>query len=136
MSPLSFTLNGRDQVATTTMVIEVDDAAPLSSQPGWHLLLTIERFAVGESTTRVLPHDAVTLNWASVACAAGAECSEFGNEVAYPLAIPADAMVPFYVAAPGSGRDRYLLTLTFEVRVPGNAYAGNNTTNIAVAVTR
>lgn len=136
MSPLSFTLNGRDQVATTTMVIEVNDTAPVTQQPGWQLTLAMDRFAVAGSTTRVLPQDAVTLQWASVACAAGAECSEFGNSVAYPLVMPAGEAVPFSVAAPGSGRGRYLLTLTFAVRVPGNAYAGNYSTNIAIDITR
>jgi hypothetical protein len=136
MSPLSFTLNGRDQVATTTMVIAVNDTAPLSRQPGWRLSLRMDQFAVAGSTTRALPLDAVTLEWTSVACVAGAECSEFGNAVAFPFTMPAGQGVPFYVAAAGSGHGQYLLTLTFAVRVPGNAYAGNYTTNIAVDITR
>lgn len=136
LSPLSFTLNGREQMATTTMVIAVNDTAPLIRQPGWHLSLRMDRFAVAGSATRVLPLDAVTLQWASMACVAGAECSEFGNAVAFPLTMPAGEAVRFYVAAPGSGRGQYLLTLTFAVRVPGNAYAGNYTTNIAVDITR
>ena len=136
MSPLSFTLNGWDQVATTTMVIEVSDTAPLERQLGWRLLLTIDQFAVAGAATRVLPTDAVAVRWASVACAAGAECSEFGNEVAYPLPMSAGETVPFYVAAPGSGRGRYSITLTFEVRVPATAYAGSYATKIAVEATR
>jgi hypothetical protein len=50
--------------------------------------------------------------------------------------MPAGEVVPSYVATPRNGRGRYLLTLTFGVRVPGNAYAGNYSTNIAVDVIR
>jgi hypothetical protein len=134
MSALSFTLNGQDQVAQTTMVVAVSALSAPDRQPGWSLSLTMDQFHLAGSASRALPRDAVTLAWASVDCAPGADCAAPQNGIAYPLDIPAGASVPFLRAAPGSGMGENVVTLTFEVRVPGNAYAGNYATNIGVAI--
>lgn len=134
LSPLSFGLNGRDQVAQTTMVIAVSALSAPDRQPGWSLSLTIDQFRVAGSSLRVLPPDGITLAWASVDCVSETGCSDPQNGIAYPLDIPAGVSVPFLDAAPGSGMGEYIITLTFEVRVPGNAYAGNYTTNVGVNI--
>jgi hypothetical protein len=133
LSPLSFTLNGRDQVAQTTMVVAVSDLSLPDRQPGWALSLTMDQFHVTGAPAKALPRDAVTLAWVSFDCIGG-ECAEPHNSISYPLATSAGKAVTFLNAAPGSGRGEYTVTLTFEVEIPGNAYAGNYITNIAVAI--
>ncbi len=136
LSPLSFTLNGREQIAQTTLVVAVRDAAPATWQPGWTLSLSVAQFRVAGYTARALPDDAVTLLGVTVACAAGAECSLPENAVAYPLVMPAGVGVPIYAAVPGSGSGQFTITPTFAVKVPGNAFAGSYTTTIAVDIAR
>lgn len=134
LSPLAFTLNGQTQVAQATMDVAVNDTAPTMQQPGWSLSLTVERFRVAGFPARTLPANAVTVLGVTVTCVGTAACTTPENTVAYPLAMPADRAVPIYTAAPGSGSGQFVVTPTFAVMVPGNAYAGNYGTSIAVAV--
>lgn len=136
LSPLAFTLNGREQVAQTTLVVAVGDTAPAVRQPGWTLALSVEQFRVAGYTTRALPDDAVTLLGVTVACADDDDCTMPENTVAYPLVMPAGVAVPIYAAAPGSGSGQFTITPTFAVKVPGNAYAGGYTTTIVVDIAR
>lgn len=95
----------------------------------------MDQFHVAGMPSRVLPRDAVTLAWVSLDCASGAACADPRNTIAYPLDMPAGVAVPFLRAAPGSGRGEYIVTLTFDIRVPATAYAGTYTTNIGVTIT-
>jgi hypothetical protein len=130
LSPLSFTLTGRTQVAQTTMEIEVLDTSALVRQPGWRLTLAVDQFRVVGSPARSLPGDAVSLVGNSVRCVNATGCGDPRNSIAYPLLMPPGEAMAIYDAAPGSGAGQFVITLTFEVRIPGNASAGSYVTTV------
>ena len=134
LSPLSFTLNGRDQVARATLEIEVSDPAPPARQPGWSLSLSVEQLRVAGNASRALPTDAVTLLGVTVECVGEAACTAPENTIAYPITMPAGTAVEIVTAAPGSGAGRFIVTPIFAVRVPATAYAGSYTTAIAIDI--
>ena len=136
LSPLGFTLNGREQIAQATLDIAVSDTAPATRQPGWTLSLAVDQFRIAGSPARALPADAVTLLGVTVTCAADADCTMPENTIAYPRTMPAGVAVPIYAAAPGSGSGQFVVTPTFAVRVPATAYAGSYTTAIVVDAAR
>lgn len=135
LQPLAFTLNGREQIARTTLRITVSDDTAAAQSPGWTLSLTMAQFRVAGQQARTLPPDAVTLLGVTIECAGGA-CAMPENTIAYPRVIPAGAAVPIVVAAPGSGSGQFTITPIFAVTVPGNAYSGDYTTAIAVDIAR
>lgn len=135
LTPLAFTLKGREQIAETTLVVAVSDTAPATRQPGWTLSLSVDQFRVAGNAERTLPPDAITLLGVTAACA-DADCTIPTNTVAYPFVMPAGATVPIFAAAPGSGGGQFTITPIFVVTVPANAYAGSYTTAIAVEVAR
>jgi hypothetical protein len=136
LSPLGFTLNGRDQVAPTTLDIAVEDTAPATRQPGWTLTLSVAQFQIAGNAARALPADAVTLVGVRVTCVGDAACTMPENTVAYPLVMPVGVALPIYSAASGSGSGSFVVTPTFAVRVPATAYTGSYTTTLVVNAAR
>jgi hypothetical protein len=120
-APLAVRLNGRDQVAEFTVVIAVDGIAP--EHDGWELTLRMDQFRTEGVRTRTLPSGAVSLAGVAVACAAS-PCAVPDNTIASPMAMPSGAARTIFAAAPGDGSGDFVVTATFRVEIPANAYAG------------
>jgi hypothetical protein len=131
-APLAIVLNGRDQEAEFTVVIAVDDVA--RRHAGWHLTLQMDQFRTEGARVRSLPDGAVALTDVAIACASDA-CAVPESGVGYPLALPAGAGRSIVSVAPDDGYGDYVITATFRVAIPANAYAGTyiGTADVAVA---
>lgn len=128
--PLAVVLNGHDHTSDFTVVIAIADRSSLRS--GWELSLAIEQFRTREGRVRELPAGAVTLVRVEVDCAPAGECILPDNGVAYPQSFPAGAARPISTAAPGTGVGDFVVTATFRLSVPANAYAGTYTSIASV----
>lgn len=120
-APLAVVLNGRDQQTEFTVEIAVDNIAP--DHAGWALDLRVDQFRTGGARVRALPAGAISLTGVDVACAAD-PCAVPGSGTGYPLAMPAGASRSIFVAAPGDGYGDLVITATFRMVIPANAYVG------------
>jgi hypothetical protein len=129
----SFTLNGTDQTATTTVDLTPDDET--GSDSGWNITGTSTTLTNGSG--RTLPVTATQETVASTAAASG-NCSLPTNSVGYPLTLPAGPTPPtpvkLYNAAAGSGWGPVKATLTFRLSVPANSFRGIYTSTWTFAI--
>jgi hypothetical protein len=131
----TLTLNGSDQVATSTMPLTVDNSGLGVSLTGWNLTITSTQYATGGGAT--LATDATTITGVTASCA-GVCTSNPSNSVGYPVGVPAGAGPPapvkFFNAASTTGVGTFNVTPTLRVAVPANAYAGGYTSTLTVAL--
>lgn len=130
-------LNGHDQSVTYTLPIAVTDATGTGN--GWNLTITSSQFAAGNGNqARTLSTNASTLTGVVSACVSGATCTNPTNAVAYPLIVPAGPTAPtpvkFFDAGANTGMGAFTVTPSIGVSIPANAYSGNYTTTITLAV--
>jgi len=120
------TLNGKDQTASATQAINVDDAT--GSGAGWNLTATSTTFAAG---AHQLSTAATTLTAApKAACDAGVTCVKATKTalVAYPYTLPAATVAPtatrMFNSAANKGLGEQTVTATWKLAVPANTYSG------------
>jgi hypothetical protein len=129
----SFTLNGTDQNATTTVTLKPDDES--AGHPGWNITETSTTFNDGAGHT--LPTTATVTTAASTATTGG-NCVMPTNSITYPVTLPAAASAPTavkaYNAASATGQGPTNVTLTFQLSVPANTYHGTFTSTWTFAI--
>jgi|SRR5579884_1862459 len=125
----SVALNGQNLSVTASQPLDIADAT--GSGAGWSVTATSTLFTSGSHT---LPVGATTISSAPAAatCDTGVTCTPAGsNSVSYPYSLPAAATAPsatkLFTAASGTGMGDQTITPTWNLAIPGNAYAGNYT---------
>lgn len=121
----SVTLNGQNKNIQATQPLDVADAT--GSGAGWNITATSTLFTSGSNT---LPSGAFMTAPASPTCDTNVTCTTAGTStVAYPYFMPAGTTAPtatkLFNAPAGTGMGDQTLTPTWNLSVPGNAYAGN-----------
>jgi hypothetical protein len=118
------TLTGTNRTATASGALAPSDMSGNAS--GWNVQATSTTFTNAASKT--LPATATTVTAAAATTASG-NCDLPTNSVAYPLTLPAGTTAPtaakVYNAAIGTGGGPLTLTLSFQLAIPANAYAGS-----------
>jgi hypothetical protein len=148
--PLSFdvTLNGQDQIATSSHVISVSDLT--SGGRGWRLTVSATQFSTGGRTPYNLPSMALTVGQgsgpafqgprvvsASVDAGDAIPANAFGinGQLEVP-AVPLEGAAPtpavFFVAAAGTGQGTFEIEIPYSLRVPANAHAGQYATSVTI----
>jgi hypothetical protein len=127
------TLNGSDQTLTYAIPLQVTDSR--SNGAGWNITITSTPFDDGVKTLD--PNDA-SITSTRVACVAGDGCTQPQNLIEYPVPMPASQPTPtpikVFDADRDSGMGIFLVVPTVAVSIPGNAYAGNYVSTVAVAL--
>ena len=123
----SVTLNGLDQVATTSQSFDVADAT--GSGLGWNITATSTTFSTGGATPRTLPPAAVTIqSTPTVTCDTGATCTLATPSVSFPYSLPAGSTAPtatkVFNAAANTGLGNQTMLATMRLAVPANTFAG------------
>ena len=123
----SATLNGADQIVTSSQALDVSDAT--GSGAGWNLTATSTTFTAGAKT---LATSSTTLTTApTTACDAGAACTLATNSVAYPYTWPPATTAPtatkVFNAAVNTGLGNETVTPTWRLSVPAATFAGTYT---------
>jgi photosystem II stability/assembly factor-like uncharacterized protein len=121
----SAALTGRDRSISTPLTLSPDDQT--GSGAGWNVTATSTTFTSG---ARKLPTTAAQIT-AGTASSASGTCSLPGNQINYPVTVPASATAPAAVkvfdAAAGTGAGPATVVLTANLNVPGNARVGTYT---------
>jgi hypothetical protein len=129
----SFTLDGTNQTATTTVTITPDDET--TSHVGWNVTQTSTTFNDGSGHT--LPTTATTTTTASTS-ATGGTCVMPTNSIGYPVTLPAGSSPPtavkVYNAASATGQGPTKVTLTYQLSVPANTYRGTYSSTWTLAI--
>jgi len=129
----SFTLNGTDQTATTTVTVKPDDET--SAHVGWNVTGTSTSFNDGSGHTL---STTATVNTAASTATTGGNCVMPTNSIGYPVALPAASSPPtavkLYNAASATGQGPTNVTLTFGLSVPANTYRGTYTSTWTFAI--
>ena len=123
---LSSTLDGTDQTVTYAPVLNVVDATGTGN--GWNLTVSATNFVSGSHT--LAPG---TITGVTAACKAGNSCTNATSSgITYPLTVGGTS-AKFFNAAVNTGLGKIDVTPTFDVSVPGNAYAGTYTSTVTLA---
>jgi hypothetical protein len=130
----SATLNGQNKNLQATQPLDIADAT--GSGAGWNITATSTLFTSGSNT---LPGGAFMNNPGAPACDANVTCTPAGtSSVAYPYFMPAGTSAPtatkLFSAPAGTGMGDQTLTPTWNLFVPGNAYAGNYSSTWTVSL--
>jgi hypothetical protein len=129
----SFTLDGTDQTATTTVTLQPDDET--AGHAGWNMTETSTTFSDGSGHT--LPTSATATTAASSAAASG-NCGLPTNSITYPVTLPAGSTAPAavkaYNAAAATGQGPTNVTLAFQLAVPANSFHGTYTSTWTFAI--
>jgi hypothetical protein len=121
-------LDGTDQTATYAPVLAVADAR--GTGLGWNLQISATTFSDGSGHTLAAGQVAS----AAQACKAGSTCTlATSSGITYPLTIGTTA-ARFFSAALNTGLGKMDVTPTINVAIPGNAYAGNYTSTVTLAI--
>jgi hypothetical protein len=127
------TLDGRDEVVSYQIPLEVNDAR--GSGAGWNLTITSTQFYSGGHT---LATNASVMTGVTAGCVFGASCVPSTNSVAYPLTVPAGAVAPppvkWFNAAALSGMGAVNVTPTINVSIPASTFAGSYYSVVTLAV--
>lgn len=130
------TLDGTDQTPTYTVPMTVIDAT--GSGDGWELTITSTLLDDGNGHT--FSATATKITGVTKSCAASTTCTDPTNSISYstPLTVPAAAEAPeavvFYNAAEDTGMGKFTITPTMQLKIPANAYAGEYTSTITLAI--
>ena len=121
------TLNGTDQVASQTQLLDISDARGTGA--GWNVTATSTAFNNGSVS---LPNGSTTITTApSVACDPSIACVTPTNSITYPYTLPAAASAPtatkMYNAATSTGTGALTVTPTWRLAVPATAAVGTYT---------
>jgi hypothetical protein len=126
---VSVTLNGHDQTQPALQALDVGDAT--GSGTGWNLTATSTTFTTAGSKT--LPTSATTIPLApTVACDAAATCTAavpvpVWSSYSLPAAASAPTATKMFDAGANTGMGNQTISATWQLAVPGNAYAGTYT---------
>jgi hypothetical protein len=127
-------LNGDDQTLTYALPLTVVDSR--SNGAGWNITVTSTTFNDGAS--RTFSPDAASILSARVSCITDGGCTEPRNLIEYPVPMPASEQEPapikVFDADPESGMGAFSVTPTVAIAIPGNAYAGDYVSTVAVAI--
>ena len=128
------TLNGSNQTLSYALPLTVTDSR--SNGAGWNITVTSTAFDAGGG--RTLDSNAASISSAKVTCLNGNGCTNPNNLIEYPEPMPANQPAPapikVFDADRNSGMGMFLVTPTVSVSIPGNAYAGNYVSTVAVAL--
>lgn len=121
------TLNGTDQVASQTQLLDISDARGTGA--GWNVTATSTAFNNGSVS---LSNGATTITTApAVACDPSIACVTPTNAITYPYTLPAAATAPtatkMYNAAAATGTGALTVTPTWRLAVPATAAVGTYT---------
>jgi WxL domain surface cell wall-binding len=124
---LTSTLDGTDQTVSYAPLLGVTDARGTGA--GWNLTVAATSFSDGAGHT-LAPG---TLTGVVAACKAGNSCTAASTSgITYPLVVGGSA-AKFFNAAAASGLGKFDVTPSFDVSIPGNAYAGTYTSTVTLA---
>lgn len=127
-------LGGQDQTLTYALPLTVVDSR--SDGAGWNITVTSTSFDDGAGET--FAPDAASIMSTRVSCLSDGGCTDPRNLIEYPVPMPASEQAPepvkVFDADPDSGMGTFSVTPMVAVSVPGNAYAGNYVSTVAVAV--
>src|SRR4051812_12054991 len=124
---VSSTLDGTDQTVSYAPVLGVVDAR--GSRAGWNLTVSATNSSAAAGPT---PAPA-TITGAAAACRAGTSCTAATSSgITYPLTVSGTS-AKFFNAAANTGLGKIDVTPTFDVAIPGNAYAGTYTSTVTLA---
>jgi hypothetical protein len=125
----STTLDGQNKTLTASQSLDIADAT--GSGAGWNITATSTQFKSGSYS---LPAGATTITAAPATptCDTNVTCTVAGSTtVSYPYSLPAGATAPtatkLFNAAVGTGLGDQTVSPTWNLAIPGNAYAGNYT---------
>jgi hypothetical protein len=125
---LTDTLDGTDQTVGYAPVLNVADARGTGA--GWNLQISATTFADLSGHTLA----AGQVGSVAEACKSGSTCTPATSSgIAYPLTIGTTA-AKFFSAALNTGLGKMDVTPTINVTIPGNAYAGNYTSTVTLAI--
>jgi len=131
----SRTLNGRDQTASYTAPVSLEDTRSPAS--GWKLTITSTQFTTGGGTPRTLPASASAVTGVAASCTV-TPCVNPTTTVTYPVTVPAGstppAAVTFANAQSATGTGTFDLTPTVGVTIPGNAFVGTYTSTLTITL--
>ncbi|MDO9356362.1 MAG: WxL domain-containing protein [Solirubrobacteraceae bacterium] len=119
----SIALNGTDQTASQTQLLDISDARGTGA--GWNITATSTSFSNGsvslQGSTQITTAPAV-------ACDAGIACVTPTNSVTYPYTLPSGATAPLatkmYNAATSTGTGALTVTPTWRLLVPATSAVG------------
>ena len=118
-------LTGRDLVSTATQTFDVGDAT--GSGSGWNITATSTTFTAGSHT--LSPTSVTVQSVPTVGCDSGASCTSATNGISYPYTLPAGTTAPtatkIFSSAANTGLGNQTLTLTLQLAIPANTFAGN-----------
>jgi len=130
----SSTLNGLDRTVSASAALTVTDMT--SSGNGWSVSGTSTTFT--DAASQTLPTTATQVTAASVS-AGSPNCSLPTSIVSYPVVLPAGASPPtaalLYDAETSTGGGTATVTLTLQLVVPANSYAGTYTSTMTFSIT-
>jgi len=119
-------LTGKNLTVTAAQPFDVSDARGTGA--GWNITATSTVFKSG---THTLPTTATTVQAApTVECEAGATCTKAtpSAAISFPYTLPAGETAPtatkLYDASEGSGMGNQVITPTWTLAIPANAYKG------------
>jgi len=122
----SSTLNGKDKTATGSVTLTPTDNT--GNNAGWNVQLTSTQFTVAGHT---LSATATTVTSQSDSADGGTCAVPSGNNVGYPVTVPAGAGPPaavkVYNAAANTGKGDSQLNLNFSMSLPASTFAGHYT---------
>lgn len=125
-------LDGDDQLLRYQLPLTVTDSR--SNGAGWNITVTSTLF---DNAGKTFAADAASIMSAKAACLSGG-CTMPRNLIEYPVPMPASTPAPAPVevfdADGATGMGVFAVVPTVAVSVPGNAYAGNYVSTVAVAV--
>jgi hypothetical protein len=127
-------LTGDDQTLTYALPLTVVDSR--SNGAGWNITVTSTTF--DDAAGQTFAPDAASILSTRVSCLSDDGCTEPRNLIEYPVPMPASQEEPtpikVFDADADSGMGAFSVTPLVAIAVPGNAYAGDYVSTVAVAV--
>jgi hypothetical protein len=125
---LSTTLDGSDQIVTYAPLLGIVDGR--GSGSGWNLSIASTTFSDGTGHT-LAPGEIASV---AQSCHNGTGCTPAVTQgITYPVPIGSTA-TKFFNAATGTGLGNLDVQPSFDVIVPGNAYAGSYDATLTLAI--
>ena len=134
LSTGALALNGRDQTLSYRLTFTLNNATTL----GWHVTIASTQFTTGSLHKHTLPATALSVTGVSAVCQSGS-CNPVNNKTRYPVLVPGGNAAPHTVtfydsAGNNTGTGSFTVTVSINVLVPGNAYAGTYSGTIAITL--
>ena len=134
LSTGALALNGRDQTLSYKLTFTLNNTTTV----GWHVTLASTLFTTSSLHKHTLPETALSVTGLSAVCQS-ASCNPVNNKIRYPVLVPAGNAAPHTVTfydstGNNTGTGSFTVTVSINVLVPGNAYAGTYTGTITITL--